>query len=107
MYQGTKLTVRLPAELHKALKNQAHETGTSLNRIVVEALWRSLPEKPGETDYDRTGRVLRECGLWKPFEPDWYAVDERILNMSHAELREMVGDVGLLSEMIIEDRGLR
>jgi len=36
------MTIRIPTELHKQLKEQAKEQGLTLNGLVVQMLWKIL-----------------------------------------------------------------
>jgi hypothetical protein len=101
-----KLTVRLPAHLHRVLKERALEYNVSLNQVMVDTLTADLkPEIREETDQEKFDRVLRESGLLA--DTSW--MDKYIEGVeipSLEEVREWLRDVPL-SDWIIEDRGPR
>jgi hypothetical protein len=107
--EKVKLTVRLPAHLHRALKERAAEYDVSLNQAVVDTLAAELVAAPyaEETEGDRVRRALREAGLLA--DTRWMSdVAEELLNGEEPptleEVREWLAGVPL-SEWIIEDRG--
>jgi hypothetical protein len=104
--ESVKLTVRLPAQLHRALKERAVEYNVSLNQAVVDTLASGLEVEPKvETEKERILRALREAGkLSDPGEllPWIEGVEPATLD----EIREWLAGVPL-SEWIIEDRGPR
>ena len=62
--EKVKLTVRLPAELHLALKERAVEYHVSLNQALVDALTAELVASAREeTDVEKFDRMMRETGL--------------------------------------------
>lgn len=101
-----KLTVRLPARLHKTLKERAVEYNVSLNQAVVDALALGVMGEPREeTERERVVRALREAGkLSEPGEllPWIEGVEPSTLE----EAQEWLKDIPL-SDWIIEDRGPR
>lgn len=102
-----KLTVRLPAHLHRALKERAAEYNVSLNQAVVDALAAEWVAKPPaeETEAEKFDRVMRESGLLA--DTSW--MDKYIEGVeipSLEEVREWLRGVPL-SDWIIEDRGPR
>ena len=103
-----KLTVRLPAQLHRVLKERALEYNVSLNQVMVDTLMVELrPESHEETDGQKFDRVLRESGLWVEIGPEW----DRLIGVeseipSAAEMREILRGIPL-SDWIVEDRGPR
>ena len=101
-----KLTVRLPAHLHRVLKERALEYNVSLNQVMVDTLTADLkPEIREETDQEKFDRVLRESGLLA--DTSW--MDKYIEGVeipSLEEVREWLRGVPL-SDWIIEDRGPR
>ena len=103
-----KLTVRLSAPLHRALKERAVEYNVSLNQVMVDTLTAELlPDVREETEGEKFDRVLRESGLWVEMGPEW----DRLIGVeseipSVAEVREMLRGIPL-SDWIIEDRGPR
>jgi hypothetical protein len=103
-----KLTVRLPASLHKALQRKAQSEKRSLNQTIVEKLWQSLETKTTYgTERERTQRVLRESGMLVELG-DW--VDKYIEaapDVTVEEIRELWNGQRPLSEDIIADRGER
>jgi len=106
-----KLTVRLPARLHQALKERAVEYHISLNQAVLNTLEGELFVVPSaeETEYDKVHRVLNEAGLLA--DTSWMSdLANELLNgeepPSLEEVREWLAGVPL-SDWIIEDRGPR
>ena len=106
MTETVKLTLRLPATLHRQIKERAAAENYSLNTMLVETLRRGLAEDPEheETEREKVRRVLREAGLLAPLGPQWFEGLEDIPDISHEELRELLKDVPPLSEIIIEER---
>jgi hypothetical protein len=106
-----KLTVRLPARLHRALRERAAEYEVSLNQAVVDALAAELAASPPAegTEGDRVRRALSEAGLLA--DTSWMSdVARELLNGEDPPTLEEVRDwlAGVpLSEWIIEDRGPR
>lgn len=104
--ESVKLTVRLPAELHRALKERAAEYNVSLNQAVVDTLaGQLLEEKPALTERDRFEQMLREKGLLA--DTSW--VDDFLPGVEPAtleEAHEWLAGVPLV-DWIIEDRGPR
>ncbi len=101
-----KLTVRLPARLHKALKERAVEYNVSLNQAVVDALAEGLDYEQGEeTELQRIDRLMREKG--RLADTNWIA--ELIEGVSVPSLREVQEwfDGVPLADWIIEDRGAK
>jgi hypothetical protein len=107
--EKVKLTVRLPARLHRALKERAAEYQVSLNRALVDTLAAELvaAPTPEETEGDRVRRVLSEAGLLA--DTSWMSdVAGELLNGAEPPTLEVVRewlDGVPLSEWIIEDRG--
>jgi hypothetical protein len=104
-----KLTLRIPARLHKRLKQRASLSNQSLNTTILEAIEDSISQNVTsyETQEDKLWRKLRESGLWEPLGPEWQKYIEDAPNLTHAEMREMLKGVPPLSEIIIEERGPR
>ena len=107
--EKVKLTVRLPAELHLALRERAAEYHTSLNQAVVDTLAGGLFIAPPaeESERDKVRRVLREAGMLA--DTSWMSdLAKELLNGEEPptleEVREWLKGVPL-SEWIIEDRG--
>jgi len=106
-----KLTVRLPAQLHRALKERAVEYKVSLNQVMVDTLTAELAVAPPEeeTEAEKFDRVMRESGLLA--DTSWMSdLAKELLNgkepPSLEEVRGWLQGVPL-SEWIIEDRGPR
>jgi len=106
-----KLTVRLPARLHQALKERAVEYHVSLNQAVVDTLASELVVAPNteETEREKVHRILSEAGLLA--DTSWMSdFAKELLNgeepPSLEEVREWLAGAPL-SEWIIEDRGPR
>ena len=105
-----KLTVRLPAALHLALRERAVEYHVSLNRALVDALTAELVTSTlEETDAEKFDRMMRETGLRS--DTGW--MTELIQELTGGEplptleeVREWLQGVPL-SDWIIEDRGPR
>lgn len=110
MEKAIKLTVRLPAALHKRLRRRARENNLSLNKTIIQAVQRGLDsEAPDETlsERERVLKVLKESGLYEPLGPGW---DKYIKNASEISIDELWAETkGMppLSEDIIADRGER
>lgn len=106
-----KLTVRLPAQLHRALKERAAEYHVSLNQAMVDTLTAEFVVAPPaeETETEKFDRVMRKSGLLA--DTSW--MDKLIHELSGGEplptleeAREWLRGVPL-SDWIIEDRGPR
>jgi hypothetical protein len=106
-----KLTVRLPARLHQALKERAVEYHVSLNQAVVDTLSNELVIAPltEETETEKFDRMMRESGMLA--DTSW--VEEFVQELTGGEplptleeVRESLRGVPL-SDWIIEDRGPR
>jgi hypothetical protein len=105
-----KLTVRLPAGIHQRLQRRAQEENRSLNQVVVDAVDLLLQkgfEYPQLSEYDRTIQILRENNMLDPVgsEFDQYLSGEPL--MTADEIREALGDIPPVSEIVIADRGER
>jgi len=103
--ERVKLTVRLPARLHQALKERAVEYNVSLNQAVVATLTAELGVKPPveETEQEKVRRVLREAGMLA--DTSWTTkVLPGVEPATLEEAREWLRGVPL-SDWIIEDRG--
>jgi plasmid stability protein len=105
----SKLTIRLPTALQARLKKRANRTHQSLNSALVEALTAGLEtvETRMETERERTLRVIRESGLWAPLGPEWDELVAQAPGQTAAELRAEIGDIGSVSDLIIEERDSR
>jgi hypothetical protein len=109
--ETVKLTVRLPAQLHRALKERAVAYDVSLNQAVIGALEAELVVTPSlkETEREKVRRVLREAGMLA--DTSW--MDELAKELLDGEelptLEEVRGWLAgvPLAEWIIEDRGPR
>ncbi len=106
-----KLTVRLPAGIHRRLRHRAQEENRSLNQIVVDAvdllLQRKEPEYPQLSEYERTIQVLRENDMLVELGPEWDKYLNGVPVMSADEIREALGDIPPVSEIVIAERGGR
>ena len=104
-----KLTVRLPRQLHQTLRERAVRSAQSLNRVIVDTLWRGLEREEAEplSEYERTMAAIRKSGLWEPTGPGWDKYIENAPDMTAEELRESLRGIPPLSEDIIADRGER
>jgi hypothetical protein len=104
--ESVKLTVRLPADLHRALRERAVEYNVSLNQAVIDTLSEQLKKDEAEVDIgERFDRMLREKGLLA--DTSW--IDDFLPGVEPAtleEAREWLKGVPL-SDWIIEDRGPR
>lgn len=106
--EKVKLTVRLPAHLHRALKERAAEYDVSLNQAVVDTLAAELAPAPSEeSEAERFDRMLRESGMLA--DTSWMSdAAQELLDGGEPptleEVREWLDGVPL-SEWIIEDRG--
>ena len=106
-----KLTVRLPVQLHRALKERAVAYDVSLNQAMIDTLAVELHVAPTaeETEREKVNRVLREAGLLA--DTSWMSdLAMELLNgeepVTLEEAREWLRGVPL-SDWIIEDRGPR
>jgi len=102
-----KLTVRLPTQLHRVLKERAVEYHVSLNQAVVDTLTAELEVKPPaeETEREKVRRILREAGMLA--DTSWTTkVLPGVEPATLEEAREWLRGVPL-SDWIIEDRGPR
>ena len=106
-----KLTVRLPARLHRALKERAAKYNVSLNQAVVDTLAAEFIVAPPaeETESEKFDRIMRESGLLA--DTSWMA--ELVEELSAGEPLPTLEEVrdrlqgAPLSDWIIEDRGPR
>jgi NADPH-dependent ferric siderophore reductase len=106
--EKVKLTVRLPARLHRALRERAAAYDVSLNQALVDTLAEELtPASRAESEAEKVDRVLRESGMLVELGPEWDVLigDESAIP-SVEDVREMLRGVPL-SDWIIEDRGPR
>jgi plasmid stability protein len=46
--ERVKLTVRLPKQLHQILRERAAQSAQSLNKVIVDTLWRGLEREEVE-----------------------------------------------------------
>ena len=106
-----KLTVRLPAGIHRRLKHRAQEENRSLNEVVVDAvdmlLQRKEPQYPQLSERERITQVLRENGMLAELGPEWDKYIEAAPDVTVEEIREMWKGQPPLSDDIIADRGER
>lgn len=106
-----KLTVRLPAGIHRRLRHRAQEENRSLNQVVVDAvdmlLQKKEPEYPQLSEYERTMQVLRDNDMLAELGPEWDKYIEAAPDVTVEEIREMWEGQAPLSEDIIADRGER
>jgi len=56
-----KLTVRLPKQLHQILRERAAQSARSLNRVIVDTLWRGLEREEAEFSFVSADNVLCEA----------------------------------------------
>jgi hypothetical protein len=109
LQETVKLTVRLPARLHHALRERAAEYHVSLNQAVVDTLAAELAGSPAAEDAEgaRLRQALREAGVLA--DTRWMSdMAKELLNGDEPptleEVREWLTGVPL-TEWIIEDRG--
>lgn len=104
-----KLTIRLPKQLHQTLQERAAQSAQSLNRVIVDTLWRGLERKMAEplSEYERTMAAIRKTGLVTTLGPAWDKYIEAAEDVSVEEVRQMWEGLPPLSEDIIADRGER
>ena len=104
MTETVKLTLRLPAGLHRRIKERAAAEHYSLNAMLVETIRLGLEKKPpaGEDERTKIRRILREAGLLRSPGPAWPEVEDT--GLSREELWEMAKDVPPLSELILAER---
>jgi len=107
--ETAKLTVRLPKQLHQILRERAARSAQSLNKVIVNTLWRGLEREEAEplSEHERVMRAIRKSGLWEPTGPGWDKYIEGAPDMTVEELREALRGISPLSEDIIADRGER
>lgn len=104
-----KLTVRLPKLLHETLRRQAQQRNCSLNKIIVEMLWRGLDsqKEAGLSQHEQLLTAIREAGL-RNAELDWINKYVKVApDVTVEEIRAMWKGKRPLSEDIIADRGER
>ena len=100
--------MRLPARLHRALKERAAEYDVSLNQALVDTLAAELAPVPREeSEIERFDRMLQESGLLVKLGPEWDSLigDESEVPGVEA-VRALLRGIPL-SDWIIEDRGPR
>ncbi len=108
--ETVKLTVRLPVQLHRALKERAVEYNVSLNQAVVDTLAAELVAAiEAQTDAEKFDRMMRDKGLladssWMTELAQELADGEPLPTLE--EMRKLLQGVPLC-EWIIEDRGPR
>ncbi len=106
-----KLTVRLPAGIHRRLRHRAQEENRSLNQVIVDAvdmlLQRKEPQYPQLSEYERTIQVLRENDMLAEPGPEWDKYIEAAPDATVEEIRVLWEGQPPLSEDIIADRGER
>jgi len=106
--ESVKLTVRLPKLLHETLRRQAKRRNCSLNKTIVDMLWRgvdSQQEVCGLSQREQLLAAIREAELHIT-ELDWVnKYVEAAPDVTIEEIREMWKDQRPLSEDIIADRG--
>ena len=107
--ETAKLTVRLPKQLHQILRERAVRSAQSLNRVIVDTLWRGLEREEAEprSEYEHTMAAVRKTGLLMTLGPEWDKYIEDAPDMTVEELREALRGISPLSEDIIADRGER
>jgi len=106
MAEMVKLTLRLPAGLHKQIKERAHASDASLNKTIIEALRWSISQNTTykETESEKTHRVIRESGMLEPLGPQWLEGLDDVPDITHEELWELTKGISPLSDTIIEER---
>ncbi len=106
MSDVVKLTVRLPAALHKRLARRAQDEGRSLNEAMIRSLSDGLVEtaRMPEAQHDAVARVLAARGLWQPVAASDKSPEPP---RSHAELRRSLAGLPALSDVVVADRGPR
>ena len=106
-----KLTVRLPAGIHRRLRHRAQEENRSLNQVVVDAvdllLQKKEPEYPQLSEQERAAQILRENDMLAELGPEWDKYVEAAPDVTIEEIREIWKGQPPLSEDIIADRGER
>ena len=55
--QTRVITVRLPAELHESLCNEAHDNRTSLNQLCIAKLRQAVPSEAIDRDCRKKKKV--------------------------------------------------
>ncbi len=104
-----KLTVRLPKLLHETLHRQAQQRNCSLNKIIVEMLWRGMDsqKEAGLSQHEQLLAAIREAGL-RTAELNWVNKYVKTApDVTVEEIRELWKGKRPLSEEIITDRGER
>ncbi len=107
--ERVKLTVRLPKQLHQTLRERAARSAQSLNRVIVDTLWRGLEREEAEplSEYECTMAAIRKTGLVTTLGSEWDKYIEDAPDMTVEEFREAMRGISPLSEDIIADRGER
>lgn len=102
-----KMTVRLPARLHAALRRRAAKAKRSVNVEIISTLREGLSADDVRTqsEQDAVAAVLRESGLWAPSprlnDP---LEDRQARDADHSALRRVIGNLPPLSEVIVDER---
>ena len=106
-----KLTIRLPAGIHRRLKRRAQEQNRSLNQVVVDAVDGLLQKKEPQylqlSEYERTMQVLRDNDMLEPMGPEWDKYINGVPDMTIDEIHEALRGVPPLSKVVIAERGER
>jgi hypothetical protein len=107
--ERVKLTVRLPKQLHQTLRERAAQLAQSLNKVIVDTLWRGLEREEAKpsSEYERTMAAIRKTGLVTTMGPEWDKYIEDAPDVTVEELREALRGIFPLSEDIIADRDER
>jgi hypothetical protein len=108
--EAVTLTVSLPPETHRRLKQRAQGERRSLDQVIIAAVeqWLTEEEKPAPaSEYERTMQVIRESDLWDPMGPEWNKYIDGVPDVTAEEIRETTRGVPPVSEVVIAERGER
>ncbi|GAB4494401.1 MAG: hypothetical protein Fur0016_19310 [Anaerolineales bacterium] len=95
-----KLTIRIPATLHKSLRRRAEQENLSLNKLVIDTLQLGLEQPPALLNQrERVLLALRNAGLLTSETPPAQSAP----HFSYAEWRQHLKGV-TLSDAVFEER---
>ncbi|MBI3914595.1 MAG: hypothetical protein HY327_10490 [Chloroflexi bacterium] len=104
----TRFSVHLPDRISKNIQTRATQTGSSMERVIVEALKRTFstppvsPKQSSEQEY-ALGALIA-AGMVRPTKPTPRRVSQRISGKRRSELAKAFSSGKPLSRIVIEDR---